>query len=114
MRTSEERIAAMHSRAAEIQKEKDRKNANILSTAVVIASLAAVIVMGIMMPGLTDKVVISGTYDGYSASIFAGSSAIGFIVVGILSFLLGTAVTVFCFRIRKLSDIHKDRAGENQ
>ncbi len=114
MRTSEERIAAMHLRAAEIKKEKDRKNANILSSVAVVTGLAAVIVMGILMPGLTDKVVVSGVYDGYSASIFAGSGAIGFIVVGILSFLLGAAVTIFCFKLRKLSNLNKKGPGEDQ
>ena len=108
MRTAEERINAMHLRAAEINRERNQRKVNILSSASVVAGFAAVILLGIMMPGLSDKVAINGVYDGYSASIFSDSSALSFIVVGILSFLLGTVVTVFCYRLRKLSKI-KDK-----
>ena len=114
MRTAEERINAMHLRAAEIQTERKQRNVNILSSAVAIAGFAAVILLGIMMPGLTDKVTINGVYDGYNASIFSESSTIGFVVVAILSFLLGAAVTVFCFRIRKLSKLGNKESEEHR
>ncbi len=114
MRTAEERIKAMHSRAAEIKKEKDQRNAKILSSATVIAGLAAVILLGILMPGLTENLTISEGYGGYSASIFSESNAISFIVIGILSFILGVCVTVFCYRLRKLSTLNDKESEEDR
>ena len=45
-----------------------------------------------------------------SASIFSGSGYLGYIVIGIVAFLLGCAVTVFCFRLRKWQ---KDKENED-
>ena len=114
MRTAEERINAMHSRAAEIQKEKNQRNVKILSSAAVIAGFAAVVLLGKIMPGLTDKLSFSEVNDSYSASIFTESNAISFIVVGILSFLLGACVTVFCYRLRKMSKFNDKGSEEDR
>ncbi len=114
MRTAEERINAMHLRAAEINKERTQRKVNIFSSVAVIAGFAAVVLLGVMMPGLSDQVAINGVYDGYNASIFSGSSALSFIVIGILSFLLGAAVTVFCYRLRKLSKINNKGPEEHR
>ena len=35
------------------------------------------------------------------ASIFNGSSSVGYIVIAVIAFLLGAFVTVFCFRLKK-------------
>ena len=43
-----------------------------------------------------------------SASLFSGSGALGYIVIALLSFLLGVSVTVFCFRLKKWQD-ERDR-----
>ena len=36
-----------------------------------------------------------------NASIFSGTAALGYIVIGILAFVLGVGVTIFCFRFKK-------------
>ena len=37
-----------------------------------------------------------------NGSIFAGSSMLGYLVIIIIAFVLGSAVTVFCYQIKKL------------
>ena len=49
----------------------------------------------------TDTVNPAGQTGGMSASIFGNSTALGYIVIAIIAFLLGIAVTIFCFRLRK-------------
>ena len=42
------------------------------------------------------------------ASIFAGSGALGYIVIAIIAFLLGVALTMFCIRLREWQE-RKDK-----
>ena len=42
-----------------------------------------------------------------AASIFHSGAALGYIVIGLLAFLLGVCVTILCFRLRQMN--HEDR-----
>ena len=108
MRTNEERIAAMHARAREL--EKERRSRRVIAAGAVgsVLSFAAVIVLALLMPGMMEKVLPMSEAEGLSASIFAGSSILGFLVIGIVAFLLGISVTVFCYRLKKWQE-EKDR-----
>ena len=56
------------------------------------------------MPGVAVRIQ-TGDYSGFetAASIFHGAAALGYIVIGLLAFLLGVCVTVLCFRLRQMS-----------
>ena len=56
------------------------------------------------MPGIAAHIQ-TGNYSGFetAASIFHGGAALGYIIIGLLAFLLGVCVTVLCFRIRQFS-----------
>ena len=57
-----------------------------------------------------------GDYSGFetAASIFHGGAALGYIVIGLLAFLLGVCVTVLCFRLRQMSrEDGQDRESED-
>ena len=58
----------------------------------------------IAMPDVAAR-VRHGDYSGFetAASIFHGGAALGYIVIGLLAFLLGVCVTVLCFRLRQMS-----------
>ena len=101
MRTTEERLTLMHNRAAEISRESRHRKVLVLQAAAVILCFAAVIAAAFVMPGFNSGSVAEAGQSGMYASIFAGSAVFGYIAVGIIAFLLGTAVTVFCFRLRK-------------
>ena len=104
MRTNEERIAAMHRRAAELKIEQRRRQARFAGATGVALCLALVILLALWMPGASAAVTGSSMPAGMSASIFAGSGALGYLVVAIVAFLLGVCVTVFCVRLRKWRD----------
>ena len=55
MRTNEERLAAMHKRAAEIEREDKNRKVLIMQGASVVAGLAAVIVLAFIMPGMAGS-----------------------------------------------------------
>ena len=96
MRSNEERISAMHIRASEIKKEQIKRRNSIIGYACVLVCFFAVIGMGLGFPRLLTHNVQGSDYDGMNASIFSGYDALGYIVIGILAFMLGAAVTVLC------------------
>ena len=102
MRTDVERLEAMHRRAEEITAENFNKKKKIYYIAASLAAIAAIIALAIYMPTLNEgiKEVSDGT--GMSASMFTDSSALSYIVIGIVAFLLGVAVTIFCYRVGKM------------
>ena len=99
MRTNEERIAAMHARAAELRREKRKRLTRLTGGISALLCLALVVALAACMPRL--PMASAGAPDGMSGSIFAGSGTLGYIVVALLAFLLGVSVTVFCVRLRK-------------
>ena len=92
MRSHEERVA-----------ETKRRNTIAMASAVA-ACLALLIGASLAMPGIAASIQ-TGDYSGFetAASIFHGGAALGYIVIGLLAFLLGVCVTVLCFRIQQLS-----------
>ena len=103
MRTDEERINMMHARAAHLRRQKRTIKVKIMQAAGAVLSFAAAIVLAIFVPRITDMDAgnPTGQTGGMSASIFGDSSVLGYIVIAIIAFLLGIAVTIFCFRLRK-------------
>ena len=104
MRTNEERIAALHSRALQLKREK--KNRQFAAVCALSAAVCLGLLAGIaaMMPDISESRFIDEASDAMNASIFSGSGALVYIVIAILAFLLGITVTVFCFRMKKWLD----------
>ena len=112
MRTDEERIKAMHERAAALINERSLKKVRITMSVSAAACVLCVVILAAFMPHLMSQGSFSdaGTAS-MSASIFADSSIMGYIVIGIVAFLLGVSVTVFCFRLKKWQERPEDKAG---
>jgi uncharacterized membrane protein len=102
MRSHEERVTETKRRIAKIEQEK-RLRHNMVTMA---SAVAACLLIGasFAMPGIAAKIQ-TGDYAGFetAASIFHGGAALGYIVIGLLAFLLGVCVTVLCFRLRQMS-----------
>ena len=103
MRTNEERIAAMHERAGELNRERRMRRVRILQAGSAAAAFAFVILLAVLVSGTAPAGADSaaGAAAGLHASIFAGNGMIGYIVTAIIAFMLGAAVTVLCIRLRK-------------
>ena len=114
MRSHEERVAETKRRIAKIEREKRRRNTVTMVSAVA-ACLALLVGASFAMPGIATRIQ-TGDYSGFetAASIFHSGAALGYIVIGLLAFLLGVCVTVLCFRLRQMNredDQNKEREG---
>ena len=114
MRSLEERVAETKRRIAARQREKRRRRNTITMVSAVAACLVLLIGASFAMPGIAARIQIND-YAGFetTASMYGGGAALGYIVIGLLAFLLGVCVTVLCFRIRQLSrEDGQDRESE--
>ena len=115
MRSHEERVAEAKRRIAKIEREKRRRRNTITMASAVAACLALLIGASLAMPGIA-ACIQTGDYSGFetAASIFHGGAALGYIVIGLLAFLLGVCVTVLCFRLRQMNrEDGQDRESED-
>ena len=104
MRSHEERITETKRRIAKVEREKRRRRSTITMASAVAACLALLVGVSLAMPGIAASIQ-TGDYSGFetTASIFHGGAALGYIVIGLLAFLLGVCVTVLCFRLRQMN-----------
>ena len=103
MRSHEERVAETKRRIAKMEREKRLRRNTITMASAVAACLVLLIGASFAMPGIAAKIQ-TGDYSGFetAASMYGGSAALGYIVIGLLAFLLGVCVTVLCFRLRQM------------
>ena len=103
MRSHEERVAETKRRIAKIEREKRRRNTVTMASAVA-ACLVLLIGASLAMPGIAANIQ-TGDYSGFetAASMYGGGAALGYIVIGLLAFLLGVCVNVLCFRLRQMN-----------
>jgi uncharacterized membrane protein len=104
MRSHEERVAETKRRIAARQRENRLRRNTITMASAVAACLALLIGASLAMPSIAASIQ-TGDYSGFetAASIFHSGTALGYIVIGLLAFLLGVCVTVLCFRLRQIS-----------
>lgn len=104
MRSNEERIAEVKRRIAEKERQKKLRRSRIAAISAVAACLVLILVLSLFMPGIAGQ-LRPGGYSDYEmvASMFGENGALGYIIIGLLAFLLGVCVTILCFRIRLLN-----------
>ena len=103
MRNHEERVAETKRRIAKIEREKRLRRNKITMASVVAACLVLLIGASLAMPGIAASIQ-TGDYSGFeTAASMYGGGALGYIVIGLLAFLLGVCVTVLCFRLRQMN-----------
>ena len=115
MRSHEERVAEAKRRIAKIERAKRLRRNTITMASAVAACLALLIGASLAMPGIAARIQIND-YAGFetSASMYGGGAALGYIVIGLLAFLLGVCVTVLCFRLRQMNrEDEQDRESED-
>ena len=115
MRSHEERVTETKRRIAKTEREKRLRRNTITMASAVAACLALLIGASLAMPGIAAHIQTSD-YSGFetAASIFHGGAALGYIVIGLLAFLLGVCVTVLCFRLRQMNrEDGQDRESED-
>ena len=115
MRSHEERVAETKQRIAKMEREKQLRRNTVTMASAVAACLALLIGASLAMPGIAANIQ-TGDYSGFetAASMYGGGAVLGYIVIGLLAFLLGVCVTVLCFRLRQMSrEGGQDRESED-
>ena len=104
MRSHEERFAETKRRIAARQRREQRRRSTITTLSAAAACLVLILVLSLFMPGIAGQ-LRPGGYSDYemAASMFGENGALGYIIIGLLAFLLGVCVTILCFRIRLLN-----------
>ena len=103
MRSHEKRVAETKRRIAKIEREKRLRRDKITMISAAAACLALLIGASLAMPGIAAS-IRTGDYSGFeTAASMYGGGALGYIVIGLLAFLLGVCVTVLCFRLRQMN-----------
>ena len=115
MLSHEERIAEVKRRIAEKEHQKRLRQARIAAVSGVAACLAVIVGVSLFMPGIVEQIEL-GTSSGFeTAATMFGGAAPEYIIIGLLSFLLGVCVTILCFRIRLLNkeEQMEEQKGDN-
>ena len=114
MRSHEERVAEAKRRIAKIEREKRLRRDKITMISAAAACLALLIGASFAMPGIAANIQ-TGNYSGFetAARMYGGGAALGYIVIGLLAFLLGVCVTVLCFRLHQMNrEDNQDKESE--
>ena len=114
MRSHEERVVEAKRRIAKIEREKRLRRNTITMASAVAACLVLLIGASLVMPGIAANIQ-TGDYAGFepAASMYGGGAALGYIVIGLLAFLLGVCVTVLCFRLRQMDREDTESEGRH-
>ena len=105
MRTNEERAGLIHKRTAEIKRERQKKNQRALDMICIAACLILIVGIGSFMPGLTAGIPGGEVHHASGAASLVGSHAeLGYILMGLFSFILGICVTVLLYRLHRRNE----------
>ena len=85
-----------------LQRNNDKKDES-SGGSLLAACLAVIFGASFVMSGISGQMV-PGNSSGYetAATILGGGAAPEYIIIGVLSFLLGVCVTILCFRVHLL------------
>ena len=115
MRTNEERAGLIHKRTAEIKRERQKKKQRAADMICIAACLLLVVGIGSFLPGLAEDLPCDAIYHTSGAASLVGSHAsLGYILMGILAFLLGVCVTVLLYRLRRRNERKQEEDPDDE
>lgn len=109
-------MSLIRRRTLEIKEAQRKKQQLLRDMGCVAAALLLIAVMGRGLSGaeLLPATGAAGQIKAYgTASLLASHAALGYILMGILSFLLGVCVTILLYRLKGL-ERRKEAEGEPQ
>ena len=112
MRTDDERIRAIHRRAARFDQREHLKKTRILQGISFGVCFAALIACAFIMPHLAAGLENEPLINNMTASIFSDSNTLGFIVIAVIAFFLGVAATIFCYKLKQWHDNYQSEIRE--
>lgn len=126
MRTEKERSRLIAERTSILKRERARRRRIITDAVSSAVCVVIIVLLGVLMPSAApgvdpDRINVSGGVAG-AAGMITGRAWIGYVFMGVLSFLLGVCLTIFLYRLkdRHRTDLSRndrgdaDGAGENE
>ena len=104
MRNTDEQLRQIAPRA-EKRKRTSRRTA-LPEALMVCASLVLIVTAALSMPNLSGSAAVSQTSQ--YGSLILIRPFLGYVIIGVLAFLLGVCITLLCFRLQR------DRNGEQK
>ena len=105
MRSREERVRAVCCRVAQMRRQRRLRA---ITAGAVAASVLVTAVLAVQMPERMRAMAGNEVEGVQAASVFRNGGAAGYVLIGLLAFVLGICVTVLCFRIRELEKARTD------
>ncbi len=108
MRSTDGQLWEIMKRADHI---KEKRSAQRIAASFALAScacMALLVVTFLYLPGLSETATAQA--NGHFGSLLLNASYMGYVVVGVLAFLLGVCVTMLCLHLRRLRKKERDRA----
>lgn len=116
MRTNEERAALVRKRTEEIKAERQKKRNKMHMTVLGGASLAACLCILVNVGGAMPQIAsefgeASVSHTSGTASLLAGSEALGYVMMGIFAFFLGVCVTLLLYVVHRRQQRQMQESG---
>ncbi len=96
MRTAEERVARLHSRAAELQKQQTRRS---LASLGGVSMILTVVLSALIVRTGGSSHTLAG--DEFTGSSLLSDGAGGYVLAAVIAFFVGVTVTAVIFRTRR-------------
>ena len=112
MRSTDERVVAVERRVKQMARQKKQRQHCYIGLSATVACLVLVVGVGASMPSIMEELA-QGNYTntGMMASNFYEGGALGYVLVGLLAFALGTCLTVLCILLRRRNK--RDTEGDD-
>ena len=114
MKTDAERMALIRQRTTQLQRQAHARQMLLIDAGCMAACLALVVCLGLAMPGWAGTSVALHVSPTGTAGMLSERGADGYILVGVLSFLLGSCVTILLYRLRRHNDRKKQEDREDE
>ncbi len=100
MQDTESRVAAVIKRVDEIKECKRVHRSRRIGIASIAACLTFLVGLSAALPGIMGRISFKDyVYTSMSASVFAGDSNLGYMIIALTAFVLGVSVTILCCRM---------------
>ena len=105
MRTNEERTGLIHQRTAEIKRERQKKKQRAWDMICIAACLILIVGIGSFLPDWVVGIPGGEVHHASGAASLVGShAALGYILMGLMAFLLGVCVTMLLYRLHRRNE----------
>ena len=107
MRSTDDQLREIMKRSELVKEKKASKRATLSYALSACACIALLVVTALHMPGLSQAETSEA--QGHYGSLMLNTSYMGYVVIGVIAFLLGICLTLLCTRIVDKRKKERDR-----